>query len=139
MITTKDLAYFRIARQTAKLSTWKQTRYQIGCVVVLNHRIISSGFNTTKTDTLQKKYNKERFSKESCHTAHAELIALKPLLYDNTIDTSKLKVYVYRKLKNGQTGCSRPCKSCMKLIKDIGIRYIYYTTSDGYAEERIIY
>ena len=139
MITKKDLSYFRIAKQTAKLSTWEQVRYQIGCVVVLNHRIISVGFNTTKTDTLQKKYNKERFTEESCHMAHAELLALKPLLYDNTIDTSKLKVYVYRELKTGKLGCARPCKSCMKLIKDIGIRYIYYTTSDGYAEEKILY
>ena len=30
---------------------------------------------------------------------------------------------------------SRPCQSCQKLIKDLGIRIVHYTTDNGYATE----
>ena len=34
-------------------------------------------------------------------------------------------------------GLSRPCPSCMAAIKDLGIRYVYYTTNYGYAYEKL--
>ena len=45
-------AYFEAARSVAQLSDFP--RISIGCVAVYKHRVISSGFNSIKTDTLQK-------------------------------------------------------------------------------------
>ncbi len=132
-MTKKEEALFRAAKSVAELSDHKQ--YKIGAVVVLKHRIISSGFNKcTKTHPLQKKYNKYRFTEDSVHTCHAELSALLPLIKDG-IDLSDASIFVHRSHKNGTLACARPCKSCMKLIKDFGIKRCFYTTENGYARE----
>ena len=132
-MTKKEEALFRAAKSVSELSDHKQ--HKIGAVVVMKHRIISSGFNkNTKTHPLQKKYNQYRFSEDSVHTCHAELSALLPLINDGT-DLSNASVFVYREHKNGALACARPCKSCMKLIKDVGIRRIFYTTDNGDVRE----
>jgi tRNA(Arg) A34 adenosine deaminase TadA len=46
-------------------------------------------------------------------------------------------LYVYRIRKTKEFGMARPCPSCMQAIKDFGIRTIFYTTDDGYAEEHL--
>jgi tRNA(Arg) A34 adenosine deaminase TadA len=55
------------------------------------------------------------------------------------IDFGQVEVYTYRELKNGSLSLSRPCESCLAFMKQLGIKRIYYTTPDGYAEERLIY
>ena len=103
----------------------------------MNHRIISSASNSnSKTHPLQKKYNKYRFTDEGDHKQHAELAALVPLIRDG-IDLSNAAIYVYRAHKNGTLAMSRPCPSCMQLIKDVGIKRVFYTTENGYAYEKI--
>lgn len=132
-MTKKEETFFRSAKSVSELSDHKQ--HKIGAVVVLKHRIISSGFNkNTKTHPLQKKYNQYRFSADSVHACHAELSALLPLIKDD-VDLGDASIYVFRSHKNGVPGCARPCKSCMELIKDVGIKKIFYTTEDGYARE----
>ena len=134
-MTHSNLAYFAAAKAVSKLSDYKH--YQIGAVIVMNHRIISSASNSnSKTHPLQKKYNKYRFTDEGDHKQHAELAALVPLIRDG-IDLSNAAIYVYRAHKNGTLAMSRPCPSCMQLIKDVGIKRVFYTTEDGYAYEKI--
>lgn len=131
-MTKKEEAFFRAAKSVSEFGN--HHRHKVGSVVILKHRIISSGCNNMKTHPLQKKYNKYRFTGDSAHTCHAELVALLPLIKDG-VDLTDASIYVYREHKNGTTGCARPCKSCMELIKDVGIKRIFYTTEDGYARE----
>ena len=134
-MTHSNLAYFAAAKAVSELSDHKH--YKIGAVVVMNHRIISSASNSnSKTHPLQKKYNKYRFTDDGEHKQHAELAALVPLIRDG-IDLSNAAIYVYRVHKNGTLAMSRPCPSCMQLIKDVGIKRIFYTTENGYAYEKI--
>ena len=134
-MTHSNLAYFAAAKAVSELSDHKH--YKIGAVVVMNHRIISSASNSnSKTHPLQKKYNKYRFTDEGDHKQHAELAALVPLIRDG-IDLSNAAIYVYRAHKNGTLAMSRPCPSCMQLIKDVGIKRVFYTTENGYAYEKI--
>lgn len=138
-MTRKQKSFFEAAEAVSRTSEFP--RVHIGCVVTNgNHRIISSGVNSTKTHPIQKKYNAERFDVDICtqHSLHAELDALLPLLKED-IDFSKVELYTYRELADGTMAMSRPCPSCMKLIKDLGIRNIYYTTQDGYSHEEIDY
>ena len=134
-MTHSNLAYFAAAKAVSELSDHKH--YKIGAVVVMNHRIISSASNSnSKTHPLQKKYNKYRFTDDGDHKQHAELAALVPLIRDG-IDLSNAAIYVYRVHKNGTLAMSRPCPSCMQLIKDVGIKRVFYTTENGYAYEKI--
>ena len=132
MMTKKEKALFRAAKSVSTFGS--HHRHKVGAVVVMKHRIISSGCNNMKTHPLQKQYNKYRFDEDSVHTCHAELVALLPLINDG-VDLSDASIFVHRSHKNGTLACARPCKSCMELIKDCGIRRIFYTTEDGYARE----
>jgi deoxycytidylate deaminase len=132
-MTKKEEAFFRAAKSVSELSD--HPKYKVGAVIVLKHRVISSGFNSNvKTHPLQKRYNQHRFSEDSPHKCHAELSALLPLIKEGK-NLSTASIFVYRQHKNGVLACARPCKSCMELIKDVGIKKIFYTTEDGYARE----
>lgn len=134
-MTKKQKSFFDAAKVISKSSEFP--RVHIGCIVTDTHRIISSGCNSTKTHPLQRKLNKERFDTDSSrHSLHAEVSALLPLIKED-IDFSKVEVYTHRNYANGKNAMSRPCPSCMKLIKNLGIKKIHYTTFDGYASEYI--
>lgn len=134
-MNSRDYIFFNSAKEVSKLSTYK--RHHIGCVVVYKNRIISSGFNSNKTNPLQKKYNAIRFSVDTPHTLHAETDAMLSVMKMKDIDTKHVKIYLYREHADGTVAQSRPCPSCIKLLKDNSIRTIFYTTNDGYAEETI--
>lgn len=134
-MTRKQKSFFDAAKAVSESSEFPKVH--IGCVITEgNHRIISSGCNSTKTHPLQKQLNRERFEVDSVHTLHAEVSALLPLMKED-IDFSKVEVYTHRNYANGKIAMARPCPSCMKLIKDLGIKKIHYTTSDGYACEYV--
>lgn len=131
-------AYFSAAKAVSELGDFLQTK--IGCAVIYKHKIISSGYNRCKTAPLQKKYNKYRFpDDDGMHCAHAELMALSPLIDRDDIDFSRVSLYIYREYKHGGLAPCRCCNSCMHLVKELGIRHIYYTTRDGFAHEEIVY
>ena len=134
-LTNSQKSFFDIAKKVSELSTFHRKNVKIGCLIVSGHRIISSGYNSDKTNPIQKKYNRLRFSEETPHRLHAEVSALLPLLNNKDIDFSKVKIFTYREKADHSLGTSRPCKSCMALIKDLGIKNIYYTTDDGYCHE----
>lgn len=135
-LTKTHKAYFEAAKAMAQLSDFP--RVTIGAVAVYKHHIISSGCNSQKTAPLQKKYNVYRFAEDTFHSLHAELSCLKPLIGRSDIDFKYVDLYVYRINKNGEALLARPCPSCMKLITELGIRNIYYTTNSGYSHENIL-
>lgn len=127
-------AYFKAAESIATLSNH---RCKIGCVVVNGHKIISSGHNSAdKTHPVQARLDKNMFKCECAGYLHAETDALIPLI-NNRIDLSKASIYVYRKMKNGEIGMARPCPRCIQILKQNGVRFINYSTNDGFAEEII--
>lgn len=141
----KDYRFFEFARQEAEKSQFE--RFHVGCVIVYKGHIIGRGSNSNKTHPVQKKYNKERSfnrngTKPIVHSMHAEIAALQSIPYplQQSIDWSKVKVYTFRICpgKKLHQGMSRCCPGCLKAIRDKGIRYIYYTTSTGYAREEIV-
>ena len=134
MLSKKDRAFFNIAKEMSKLSDWPKEH--LGCVITCGSKIISSGYNEKKTSPLQKELHAIRFTEDTAHSNHSEVNALKPLIHRKDINFKYCSVYVYREHKNGNLALSRPCKSCMKLIKDLGIKKIYYTIENGYAEEK---
>lgn len=133
----KDTRIFELAKSVAEMSHfWRQ---KVGCVVVYKKKIVSVGINSSKTHPLQKEYNAFRYPDDNTpHRMHAEIHALMQLR-NADIEWSKVKLYVYRIKKNTTNGCgfARPCPACMAYIKDLGIKNIYYTTSESPVHETL--
>ena len=135
MIRAKDKRYFNKAAQLAELSTYHKVK--VGCVIVYHNHIISTGFNKERTDPLQMKYNiYHNIPKDCLHKLHAEMDAIKHII-DLNINWKNVSIYVYRKRNDKLFGMGRPCKACMNLIKELGIRHVFYTTDNGYCYEKL--
>ncbi len=136
MVSKRDIKMLEHAKDIAELSDYPT--YHVGCVIALKNKILNASFNTTKTHPLQKTYNVERFQSDTTpHSLHAEIHALAPLIGAD-IDWKNVTVYVARKRKcDGKNGLAMPCKSCMKAIRDMGVKNIVYTTDFGVAHEVI--
>jgi deoxycytidylate deaminase len=132
-MTKKEIAYFEAAKAVSKLSDHNQ---KMGCVIVNKHRIISSGFNSeTKCHRIQAQLDMNYYRMHSSGKIHAETSALLPLRH---LDLSKASVFIYRELKDGTKALARPCPCCQKLIKQLGIRHVYYTGNDSLVYEEFI-
>ena len=135
-MTKFDKKFFEVARCVSQLSDFSRTK--VGCIVVDGKRILSSGYNSNKTNPTQQRYNYYRnIDVRFPAKVHAEVSALNSLIGKKEIDFSRLKVFVYRELKDGTPACARPCASCIRLIRDLGISKIFYTTRDGFVEEHL--
>lgn len=132
-MTKTERAMFRAAKAVSEMS---DHRVKVGCVVVNKHRIVSSGFNShQKCHKIQAILDKEVFGCECPGKMHAETSALLPLIKDG-VDLSRASIYIYRQHKDGGIACARPCARCEKLIKQHGIKRIYFTVENGFAEEK---
>lgn len=133
-LSKKEQSFFKVAKE---MSTLSDHRCRIGCVIVDRHRVISSGCNSnSKYHRLQAEIDSKYFGCTCYGKVHAETSALIPLIKQK-YDLSCATVYTYREDRNGDISMSRPCPRCMGLIKDCGIKRVYYTTSDGFAREYI--
>ena len=135
--------YFKFAREAAKWADYQGTRSApaIGAVAIYKGSLVAEAWNTNKTSPLQARYNVYRFKdSNTLDKAHAEMVLIQKLRwkFGDSINWSKVHIYLYREYKDGKLAASRCCPSCMALLKELGVKKIYYTTEDGYAEEKII-
>ena len=131
-MNNREKRMFNIAKEISYMSNYKRIR--VGAVVCEGKTIISTGHNSTKTSPLQHQYNFYRHFNDyesSSPQIHAEINALSRLIGKKGISWDKVSIFVYRELKNGDPGCSRPCPACMALIKNLGIKNIYYIDENG--------
>lgn len=139
-MTNKQKRFFNIAREVSLLSDVKRAR--IGAVVVEGNRVISTGCNSNKTSPIQDKYNRYRHFDDVTYyipKVHAEIATLSPLINNSSINWSKTELYIYREHKDGKISCAKPCEACSALIRDLGIKRIYYTDWDGsFVKEEVL-
>ena len=141
LLTKKERAFFNVAKSVSHTSDYVGT--SVGCVVVYKNAIVSVASNSEKTHTLQKFYDRFRnFDVEHAENKlHAEVHALslaKNVIFHTNISLSDISIFVYRELKNGQPAISKPCSGCFSLIKDLGIRYMFYIDEHGnFVKEKI--
>lgn len=128
--------YFDMAKTASHRSDFNN--YKLGAVVIYRGGLLAMGYNSTKTSPVQKKYNRMRgYDVEASdvqNSVHAEVSCLSKIKYLD-IDFSKVTLYVYREHKNGTKAMARPCPACRKMIKDMGIKEVWFTTEDGYGYE----
>lgn len=136
-LSKRHKAYFKAAKVISELSDFH--RVSVGCVVVYRHKIISSGYNSNKTNPTQKRLNIHRFNVDTPATIHAEVAALLPLINRKNINFNDVSLYIYREYKNGNPALSKPCPSCLALIRQLGIKKLYYSGDNSYINEELIY
>lgn len=130
---------FKIAKEMSEFSTY--SKQKVGAVVCEGRRIISTGFNSNKTNPLQHRYNIHRnFEdyKSSSAKCHAEVSALAHLV-GKEIDWENTSIFIYREHRNGEKACCRPCAACRALIHDLGIKEIYFIDEENnYIKEKVL-
>lgn len=108
--------HFRLAKLVSKLSDYK---IKVGCVIVRHGSPVVLAYNKVK-------YSRE-YSNQWKKSIHAEAYALR---LAEKCDVSNGTVYVYREDKNGNIKMARPCKDCIKLLKDRNIKRMIYTVEN---------
>lgn len=93
--------------------------------VYIEGNFIIIGSNSRKTHPLAVNHRMQ-------HT-HAEVAVL-----SKVDDASKGVLYVYRETQAGDLAMARPCEFCMPLLKAKNVKKICYTTSLGFAKEKIL-
>ena len=132
--------FFNSAKKCAEQSDYNgASSAKIGAVAVFRKTIIAQGRNKDKTHPLQQQYNIYRYNVNGNHyypsKIHAEMEIISKIRYLD-INFSEVEIYVYRETKSGKRAMVRPCAACTKALKDLGIKKVFYTTNDGYCEER---
>jgi dCMP deaminase len=111
------LKYILLARKISKQSTHK---FQIGAVLVKKNKILSIGYN--QADKTHPK------SPHPFKTIHAELDCILQISEEDVINTS---IYIYREHANGELANAKPCIYCHGLLKNLGIKKVYYTDKNS--------
>lgn len=139
-----DLKMFNKAKEVAATSDFDH--FHLGCVITYKRHILAATSNSSKTHPRQAYYNHKfrefrQGSKPCAHSLHAEIAAINSISYPvgKQINWKEVNVYVYRIAPGlpNQRGMARPCDGCMAALRELGIRNIYYTTSEGYVYERL--
>nr|CAI9751369.1 deoxycytidinylate deaminase [uncultured phage]CAI9752254.1 deoxycytidinylate deaminase [uncultured phage] len=119
-----------VAKAVSKTSDYHGAH--LGCVVTYGKNVLSVASNSEKTHTLQRIYNRYRdFNPdEVSNKLHSEVHALSWLI-GKDIDWSGVEIYVYREFRNGHPAISKPCPACANLIKDLGIKTMFYIDDKG--------
>ena len=60
---------------------------------------------------------------------HAEIDAMKKLPYKKI--RNKMDLIVIKLTKSGKFGDSRPCLTCLKSMRSLRIKHVYYSTCSG--------
>jgi deoxycytidylate deaminase len=97
--------------------------HHLGCVIVKSGRILSSGYNRVN------QHNSNRYRK-FVDSVHAEQDAIYPLISNPTV-LFGASLYITRVNRNGHLLMARPCVFCMRLIRAVGIKKVFYSGPDG--------
>lgn len=121
---------FQKAKAASMLSDFP--KHKLGAIMMLGNKVISVGYNTTKTHPVQKKYNVERGYDQNVKNngqIHAEMMCLIDTKYLD-VDWSKVSLYIYREHKDHSTAIAKPCPACERAIRERGITEVYFTTEE---------
>jgi deoxycytidylate deaminase len=118
------LKFFNLAKKLSYKSD--HTRCKLGCVIVKKDKILAIGFNKMRTHPKSPHLFK---------TIHAEFAAI--LSSNNLADLRNGDLYIFRQTQDGLLANSFPCIYCQDVIKEVGIRNVFYTDKNRYETREI--
>lgn len=68
-------------------------------------------------------------------TIHAEEMAIRKMLF---LRERGSRLYSVRIRRDGRNGASKPCLACERVIRDAGIRYVFFSDYDGNQERMML-
>tara|TARA_B100001109_G_C18809565_1_gene449014 strand:- start:10 stop:630 length:621 start_codon:yes stop_codon:yes gene_type:complete len=127
-IKNKHYYFLQIAKEEAKKSL---LNHQHGCVIVYKNKIVATGHNKALM------YNNNNF--RSIHAEKDAIIKLtKNTKFQNKSIRNNCSLYVVRIRQNThELKHSKPCKNCIKSIKENHIGLIYYSTESTFVDDLI--
>lgn len=117
------MRFFELAQKLSKFSDHSQ--HHLGCVIVRGNKVVGMGFNQLKTHSK---------SPHKYKSIHAEFHAI---IKSRSEDLSGCVAYIYRETKSGHPAMARSCSYCMDAFRLAGVETIYYSSPEGFLEERI--
>lgn len=111
-MTNRQLRLMDIARKVSKTANYK---FRHGTVIAMGSRVLGLGVNSTKT------HPKSTSRFQTIHSEHQALISAGLNELQGSI------AFVYRETRDGQPSNSKPCSSCTKLLKEAGIKKVYFS------------
>jgi deoxycytidylate deaminase len=130
--TSRQMRYFNVAKTKCLESTHHSA--MVGSCIVKGNYVVSEGVNKVKSHTVQFYLDRSTNYYSKHANIHAEVSALVASGRRCVIGS---EIYIYREDRNGDLANCRPCPSCMKAIRQAGIKHIFYTNVDGFNYERI--
>jgi len=111
--------------------------YRMGAILVQKSQIISTGYNRSCGNIPPDIFNTHRKS-SLLGILHAEIDAILGVLPGlNAQLDSRTKIYVSGISKAGNPIIAMPCKNCIRVLWNCGIKRIYYSTKIGYEYLRL--
>lgn len=118
--------YLQLAKNVAYNSTYGKLRH--GAVLVKGGSVLNTSFNK---DSFTSFGNRFRDHGRGPATVHAEIGSVLGLARETTTGSD---VYVCRINREGQFRNSKPCSMCHEVLRHVGIKRVYYTTSENTIE-----
>lgn len=125
-ISKKIGRLFGTAKSVAHESPYGKIRH--GALLVKGGSVINSSYNKENYSSFGKRF---RSPTRGHATVHAELGAILGLSRGVTAGAD---VYVCRINRGGEFRNSKPCAMCHLALKHVGVKRVYYTTSDNTVE-----
>jgi len=107
-------------------SGYSLMRSKVGCVLMEECRVATDAYR--QPQLLLRTWNRALQSPGPPFSIHAEEDML---LKSRSFDIRDADVYLYRGLASGQVADSKPCPRCRALLRDAGVRRVYYTSKHG--------
>ena len=115
---------FDAAKSAKQHSTAPKHSRKMGAALFSGSTLVSIGFN---------KYCYSHPESNVLSTAtHAEHVAI---LRRRHYSNKNLIMYVYREDSKNRPVCSKPCKNCQTILRDIGVKRVRYYSSDDEPKE----
>lgn len=99
-------------------------QHRLGAILLKGGAVISIGINHTGSSKILRKYQHLR---PQTLGIHAEVSAI---LGITKAEASKCVLIVGRVNSKGIFGLAKPCPMCQEILREMGVRKVYYTTGE---------
>lgn len=125
-LTRKNERLFDFAKRMAMMSDYG--KFTHGAVLSRHGIVLNASHNKDKTCSFGNRFRCRNLGRA---TLHAELGAILNMPRESTEGSD---IYVVRVNKQGELRNSKPCDMCYNAMKFVGIKRVFYSTSEGYYE-----
>lgn len=133
MIRTKDVKFMTLAMEFAHKNRKSKHQYTMVAFLVKSKKIISIGVN----DYVKTNPNTPQIKKGQIIPSHAEIKCISRWIVKNRSIDSDMTLYVVGITQGGEGQpviSSKPCESCQRFIKAVGIpRVVYFENKSEFV------